>query len=95
VQIATGRRERVTERTVFIPRPKPTRPGWFEEHEEAEFVEGILVIDVLDGKSRGLLWHGAASVEINPEKIDDQLLKRATARVLVSFPSSRVARPTP
>jgi hypothetical protein len=69
-----------------FPRPKPEGPAWFEEHEVEDFVEGILVIDILDEKKRQTLWHGAARVEINPEKIDDEILKRATAKIMASFP---------
>jgi hypothetical protein len=95
VRIASGRREREAPRALPLPHPKPTGPAWFDEHEEEDFVEGILVIDVLDGKDQQPLWHGAARVQINPDKIDDDLLKRATAKVLASFPWSRVGRSAP
>jgi len=63
-----GRREREAPRALPLPHPKPTGPAWFDEHEEEDFVEGILVIDVLDGKDQQPLWHGAARVQINPDK---------------------------
>jgi hypothetical protein len=95
VRIASGRRAREELRAVPIPHPEPTGPAWFEEHEEEDFVEGILVIDVFDGKSQQALWHGAARVEIDSDKIDDQLLRRATSKVLAAFPWSRAGRRTP
>ena len=86
VRVSSGRREREVAVSMAFPRPKPEGPAWFEEHEVEDFVEGILVIDILDEKKRQTLWHGAARVEINPEKIDDEILKRATAKIMASFP---------
>jgi hypothetical protein len=96
VQIATGRREREELASVPpLPHPRPTRPAWFEEHEEKELLEGILIIDALDGRTQAVVWHGAAHVELDPEKIDEALLKRATMKVLAAFPARRAAPPAP
>ena len=95
VQVASGRRQRtVTQALSLMPRPRPAGPAWFEEHETKEFVEGILVIDVLDGKKEEVLWHGAAQVEIDSSKVDDALLTRVTNEALAAFPWSRV-KPAP
>lgn len=88
VQIGCGRREREVQRPIPLPHPLPKRPGWLEEHEEEDLVEGALVIDVLGGKTHEPLWHGAARVEIQPDKVDESLLRRATEKLLDSFPSS-------
>jgi len=89
VQIACGRRERKEMRWLFLPHPRPTRSAWFDEHELGDFVEGILIIDVLDAKSNAPLWLGAARVDIDGETIDNVLLRRATNEVLASLPASR------
>jgi len=86
VQIACGRREREVERMVPVPHPLPKRPGWFEEHELEDLVEGALVVDVFDGKTHEPVWHGAARVEVQSDRVDESLLRRATAKVLDSFP---------
>jgi hypothetical protein len=62
-------------------------PGWLveSENEEEDFVEGALVIDVVDA-SGDLVWHGAARTEIDPGHVEEQLLRRAVNKVLSSFP---------
>jgi hypothetical protein len=93
VQIAVGRREREElVRTPPLPHPRPVRPAWFEAHEDKDVVEDVLVIDVLDAKSQQTVWHGGARVEIDSERIDDALLKRATTKVLEVFPMRRGER---
>jgi len=86
VQIGSGRRERQVQRAVPIPHPVPTRPAWFEEHEQEDLVEGALVIDVLDGTTHEPVWHSAARVEIPPDRVDESLLRRVTVKALDSFP---------
>lgn len=61
--------------------------------EEADFVEGAIVIDMFDGASDGAVWHGTARAEVNPDKIDDQLLQRAVREVLAPFPAHTAAAP--
>jgi hypothetical protein len=55
--------------------------------EERDLVEGAFVIDAFDGKSRELLWHGAARAEITPGHVDYDRLRRAVESVLASFPT--------
>ncbi len=56
------------------------------EDEEEDFVEGGIVIDMFDGTNDGQVWHGAARAEVDPEKINDELLQRAVREVLAPFP---------
>jgi hypothetical protein len=95
VRIAAGRRERETMPAMPLPRPMPKRPTWLEEHEREEILEGILIIDILDGKTLEPVWHGAARVDLDKEGIDDPLLRRATSKVMASFPWSRAVRSAP
>jgi hypothetical protein len=63
---------------------------WVPDDEDADFVEGSLVIDAFDGATGGKVWHGAARAEIDPDHIDDAPLQRSVAKLLTSFP--RAAR---
>lgn len=70
-----------------IKRPvQNTRGDTSGSDEEADFVEGAIVIDMFDGTNDGAVWHGAARAEVNPDKIDEQLLQRAVREVLAPFP---------
>jgi hypothetical protein len=70
-----------------IKRPvQNTRGDSSGSDEEADFVEGAIVVDMFDGTNDGAVWHGAARAEVNPDKIDDQLLQRAVREVLAPFP---------
>jgi len=37
---------------------------------------------------RSKVWHGAARAEIDPDHIDDALLRRSVAKLLASFPNA-------
>ncbi|MEO6419537.1 MAG: DUF4136 domain-containing protein [Polyangiaceae bacterium] len=63
------------------------------DDEEEDFVEGAIVIDMFDGTNDGQVWHGAARAEVNPDKIDDQLLQRAVREVLAPFPVHATSGP--
>jgi len=47
---------------------------------------GELVIDAFDGSSRTQVWHGSAEAQIDPKKINDQLLQTAVRQLLIKFP---------
>ena len=49
--------------------------------------KGSIVIDAFDAASESQVWHGTGEARVDPEKIDDQLLRTAVQRVLASFPS--------
>ncbi|MGA7118628.1 MAG: DUF4136 domain-containing protein [Polyangiaceae bacterium] len=79
IRVAAGRRERE------ISHPHPA-PRWLEEDEEDDFIEGAFVIDVLDSATQELVWHGSARAEVEPDRIDDQRLRRAVTSVMATFP---------
>ena len=62
--------------------------AWLPDDEEADFVEGSLVIDAFDTSTGGRVWHGASQSQIDPGHIDDDLLQRSVAKLLQSFPSA-------
>lgn len=68
-------------------------PGWSADDETADFVEGSLVIDGFDGATGGKVWHGASQAKIDPDHLDDGLLKRSVEALLASFPGATAARP--
>jgi hypothetical protein len=77
----SGRRE------VAIHEGTPALAGeWVPDDEDADFVEGSLVIDAFDGETGWKVWHGAARAEIDPDHIDHVLLQRSVATLLASFP---------
>jgi hypothetical protein len=79
--VAAGRRERRTRE------PEPIRPGWLEEDEEQDFVEGSFVIDAFDASTRELVWHGGARTQVDPREVDAKLLGRAVQSVMSRFPA--------
>jgi hypothetical protein len=83
VAIASGSRK-------GIKRPAQVTRGAADgmaDDEEEDFTEGAIVIDMFDGANDGQVWHGAGRAEVNPDKIDDQLLQRAVREVLATFPT--------
>jgi hypothetical protein len=51
---------------------------------------GELVIDAFDGSTSAQVWHGAAEAQIDPQKINDNLLQTAVRQVLARFPARSV-----
>ncbi len=48
---------------------------------------GFIGIDVYDASTGSQVWQGSAFAEIDPEKIDDSLLKIGVTHMLANFPS--------
>jgi hypothetical protein len=77
--------------------------GYFREADSAQWgpggtdlgvLKGQVVIDAFDVTSEAQVWHGTAEAEVDPKKIDDQLLQSAVRRVLAPFPTrAAVAAP--
>jgi G3E family GTPase len=78
--VAAGRRERATY-------SEAVNRGWFSEDEGEDFIEGSFVIDAVDGANHDLLWHGSARTEVDPNGIDENLLRRAVTSVMATFPA--------
>jgi hypothetical protein len=49
--------------------------------------KGRIAIDAFDASSDVQVWHGIAEAEVNPQKIDDQLLQTAIHKLLAPFPA--------
>jgi hypothetical protein len=87
VSILVGVREARVNPPPLLPRPVPSKStGWSMENETTDIVEGALVIDVLDATTSEFLWHGTASAQIDPEKVDVARIRRAVSEVLARFP---------
>lgn len=59
------------------------------EAVEREYEQGTLLLDVVDPKTRQLLWRGSASAEIGPDDAPEERRKRiekAVAGMLERFP---------
>ena len=67
--------------------------AWLPDDENADFVEGSLVIDAFDGSAGHKIWHGASRANINPDRIDDPLLQRSVRELLSSFPEAKSSDP--
>ena len=58
----------------------------------ATYEEGTLLLDVVDGKTNELLWRGAASTRIDPDRTPQErtaLIRTAVERMLKDFPPKR------
>jgi hypothetical protein len=49
---------------------------------------GEIVMDAFDASSDTQVWHGSAEAEVNPERIDDQLLQTGVRQMMATFPMS-------
>ena len=61
------------------------RPG-AERVIGTPLAQGYIGIDIYDASSGGEVWQGSAFAEIDPEKVDDSLLKMGVAHMLENFP---------
>jgi len=66
------------------------RPG-AERVVGTPLAQGYIGIDIYDASSGGQVWQGSAFAEIDPEKVDDSLLKMGVAHMLATFPRRDVA----
>ena len=82
VMYGTGRAEEN-----FIRRP--AHADWLDENEDEDFTVGALVIDIFDGANGGQVWHGASRVEVDPNKVDPNLVQRSVQNILARFPNAR------
>jgi hypothetical protein len=84
--VGAGRREQETQHD------EPHNAPWINEREEEDFVEGAFVIDAFDGVNHEQVWHGSARTEVDPGRIDSELLRRAVQSVMARFPARGPAR---
>ena len=53
------------------------------------YEEGTLLLDVVDGRTNELVWRGAASTRINPDRTPQErteLIRTAVQKMLKDFP---------
>jgi hypothetical protein len=84
--VGAGRREREMQHDETHNAP------WINEREEEDFVEGAFVIDAFDGVTHEQVWHGSARTEVDPGRIDSELLRQAVQSVMARFPARAPAR---
>jgi hypothetical protein len=65
-------------------------PG-LEHTAPTNLARGFIGIDVYDASTGAQVWQGSAYAEIDPEKIDDALLKMGVTHMLSDFPSRDTA----
>ncbi|HWZ87401.1 MAG TPA: DUF4136 domain-containing protein, partial [Polyangiaceae bacterium] len=53
--------------------------------------QGYVGIDIYDGPTGGEVWQGSAFAEIDPEKVDDSLLRMGVSHMLANFPARDAA----
>jgi hypothetical protein len=82
IMFGSGRREE------SIHTVSDVRSDWAPDDENADFVEGSLVIDAFDGAKAKKVWHGASRANIDPDRIDDQRLQRSVEELISSFPAA-------
>jgi hypothetical protein len=61
---------------------------WLPDDEDADFVEGAVVIDAFDSATGVRVWHGASRAQIDPDHVDDGLLRRSIGKLLAAFPAA-------
>ncbi|MEP9359658.1 DUF4136 domain-containing protein [Sphingomonas sp. KR3-1] len=89
IAFTLGRRDRV-EVTDFGPYG-PYYRGWgwgagYRNVDVRNVTDGTLVIDLYDVATRKPIWHGVATQEIDPGKVDQAKIDTAIDAVLAKFP---------
>jgi hypothetical protein len=57
---------------------------------ENETTTGALVVDAFDRSTGQQVWHGTATAEIDPQKINEPALRTAVHQLLAPFPARTV-----
>ena len=65
--------------------------GTLERATPTGLARGFIGINIYDGPTGAQVWQGSAFAEIDPEKIDDSLLKLGVTHMLADFPSKSAA----
>jgi Domain of unknown function (DUF4136) len=84
ILFGSGRRE------VSISETSEVSAGWSPPDESAEFLQGSVVIDAVDGQSGTMVWHGRSLARIVPDRIDEKILLRSVQALLASFPKAKL-----
>ena len=89
ILFGSGRRE------VSIHETSEISAGWSPPDENADFLQGSVVVDAVDGNSGTVVWHGRSRVPVVPDRIEEKTLVRSVQSLLASFPKATLPeRPT-
>jgi hypothetical protein len=83
-------RRDVTPSRLPFTHPTDTVSGWSPHDENADFVDGALVIDAFDGITGVKVWHGSSRANVNPGT-DDPHLQSDVRELLDAVPRSSVS----
>jgi hypothetical protein len=89
VAFTIGRRDsvQITDFGAYGPsyRPYAWGPG-FHDIDVRQITDGTLVIDIYDTATRKPIWHGIATQQVDPNKVDQAVIDTAVDAVLAGFP---------
>ena len=73
-----------------VPGPANIEPNYHGQldEEKVDLVEGAFVIDVFDGRTGDIVWHGSMRRRVDSGPVDYEGLDRAVESVMASFPAS-------
>jgi hypothetical protein len=84
ILFGSGRRE------VSIHETSGISAQWLPADENADFLEGSVVIDAVDGNSGTVVWHGRSRAHVSPDRIDERGLVTSVQALLASFPKAKL-----
>jgi Domain of unknown function (DUF4136) len=66
---------------------------WLPDDENADFVEGSIVVDAFDSTTNGRVWHGVSVTQLDNGRVSDDVVKSSVTDLLASFPKAKVVAP--
>jgi len=78
-------------RTVPMTASSDVASEWLPDDENADFVEGAVVIDVVDASTGRRVWHGASRAQVDTEHLGASVLRREIVDLLATFPAARAS----
>ncbi len=67
----------------------PGYAGASTTYHEGQYTDGSVIIDILDGTSKSLVWTGTGNKEIDKPQGSDERIKGAVEQILESFPPKK------
>ncbi len=77
-------------RQVSIHETSGIGDGWLPADENADYLQGSVVIDAVDGSSGAVVWHGRSRVDVAPDRIDEEVLQRSVQALIAAFPMAKL-----
>lgn len=81
--ITLGAKERLNVNSFGGPWGGP----WGGQIDVHQSTKGSMYVDAFDTRTGRPVWHGQASQDIDPDKVDPQALDRAVSQVMARFPA--------